>query len=137
MSFSCFQPGKSWRSVNCSITYYCHHEKIQSRDTPCGKNTECVESEQGPVCQCIDDHYGNPEMPSGCSKGREEDGKICYDFMLPTGKYEERCNCSKGFISNCSDCEGKFKKSSEFFFWNCHLSKQMMIRNNWEIIISC
>ncbi|XP_012938275.1 latent-transforming growth factor beta-binding protein 4 [Aplysia californica] len=99
-----------WRSEDCSKIYTCTgpgENGIVEEDSPCGENTECLDTEEGPACMCEEGFFGNPIMPEGCEEGKKDDdgSKICYTYVNLDGSTEQKCNCTMGYVSSCNDCE--------------------------------
>jgi hypothetical protein len=128
------EPGSRWRSSNCTWIYTCGKNRIITKEhAPCGANTTCEDGDSGPECKCIEDHYGNPNIPEGCKPG---DGpKVCYNHTFADGSIELVCNCSRGFISNCSDCEDV--DECKLGLHDCELDKEVCVNQVGGFICEC
>jgi hypothetical protein len=128
------EPGSRWRSSNCTWIYTCgKNREITKEHAPCGANATCDDGDSSPECKCIEDHYGNPNVPEGCKPG--EGPKVCYNHTFADGKIELVCNCSRGFISNCSDCEDV--DECKLGLHDCELDKEVCINQVGGYICAC
>ncbi|KAH9514792.1 hypothetical protein Btru_023650 [Bulinus truncatus] len=97
--------GSQWRSKDCSEVNTClANNVIDTKDAPCGENTHCEITANGPTCHCNEDYYGNPDMLDGCQEGTQFEDKICYNYTSSYGSVDIKCVCKQGYASNCDTC---------------------------------